>query len=148
MLYLDRLTHVGSVVTYRQRHAQNLPLLSTARADGPCLCWGCCLASLMWHRAQEAVKTHGEQIQSSDMLAQFRSLKMRSWLVSRQLSSTSTSTGQAPNTGPSVQPVLNTTVQMFVKENKERCRAGARSGQKFEICSSKALSLWSPFDTL
>lgn len=113
----------------------NLPLLSTARADGPWLCWGCCLASLMWHRAQEASETHGEQSQSSDTLAQFCNLKMR--LACLQTTS-STSTGRVPNTGPSVQPVLNTTVQMFVKGNKEGCRAGAKSGLKFEICSSKA----------
>lgn len=125
----------------------NLPLLSTARADGPWLCWRCCLASLMWHRAQEATKTHGEQSQSSDMLALFCNLKIRNWLASRQLSSTSTSTGWAPNTGPSVQPVLKTTAQMFVKGNKEGCRADRKSGQKCEICSSKALPLWPPLDT-
>lgn len=128
----------------------SLPLLSIAKADAPWLCWGCCLASLIWHRAREASKTHGEQSQFSDMLAQFCNLKMRSWLASRQLSSTSTSTGQAPNTGPSVQPVLNTTAQMFLKGNKERCRAGAKSGLKFEICSSKDLCglLWTLSNSL
>lgn len=133
-----------SVVTHRQRHAQ---FASSFHSQSR---WTLSLLGMLpgLTDAQEAIKTHGEKSQSSDMLAQFRSLKMRSWLVSRQLSSTSTSTGQAPNTGPSVQSVPNTTVQMFVKENKERCRAGARSGQKFEIFSSKALSLWSPLDTL
>lgn len=135
-----------SVVTYRQTHAQ-FAYSSHSQNNGPWLCWRCRLASLMWHRAQEASKTYREQSQSCDMLAQFCNLKMRSWLASRQLSSTSTSIGWAPNTGPSVQPVLSTIVQVFVKGNKERCRASAKHGQKCEICSSKPLSLWPPLDT-
>lgn len=114
----------------------NLPLLSTARADRPWLCWGCSLVSLMWHRAQEASKSHGQQSQSSAILAQFCNLKMRSWLASRQLQ---VQAQDGLQTGPSVQPVLNTTAQMFVKGNKEGCRAGAKSGLNSEICSSKAL---------
>ena len=99
------------------RDMHDLPLLCTARADVTWLCRGCCLASRMWYGAWEASKSHGETkpvlCHSSTILQ-----PQNEDLACLQQTS-STSTGQAPKTCPSVQPVLNTTAQTFVKGNKE-----------------------------
>lgn len=113
----------------------DLPLC-TARADVTWLCRGCCLASLMWHGAREASKSQGE---TKPVLCHASTILQPQNEELACLQPTS-STGQAPKTRPSVQPVLNTTAQTFVKGNKEGYEASAKSGLKFEICSSKALS--------
>lgn len=120
------------------RDMHELPLLCTARAGVTWLCQGCCLAPLVWHGAREASKSHGE---TKPVLCHASTiLQPQNELLACLQPTSSTSTGQAPKTRPSVQPVLNTTAQTFVKGNKEGYEASAKSGLKFEICSSKALS--------
>lgn len=92
----------------------------------------------MWHGAQEASKSHGE---TKPVLCHASTiLQPQNEELACLQPTSSTSTGQAPKTRPSVQPVLNTTAQTFVKGNKGGYRASAKSGLKFETCSSKALS--------
>lgn len=50
-----------------------------------------------------------------------------------------TSTGQAPKTRPSVQPVLNTPAETSVKGNKDECGASVKSGLNFEIYFSECV---------
>lgn len=88
--------------------------------------------------AREARKSHGET--KSVLCHASTILQPQNEELACLQPTSRTSTGQAPKTCPSVQPVLNTTAQTLVKGNKGGYGASEKSGLKFEICSSKAVS--------